>query len=370
MGIENDQLVYDYLSRVGDLAQGRGLTARQRMELVARLRARIDTGRTQGGDVKRLLAKLGTPEAWVAAAVNGEEPVPEKPPAAAMERRSGALPSLLKRQPKKGGGPVPSPRSGAQPVVPQQGAPPPHLADLDQLGGRDAAPDREAAPEEEPDWWRVGAEPFGTVQQYGPGETVPGFVGGIEIEEIRRPPETDEEGSEGEGSENAAAVGTEAAEKGRRGLPGVLKKATGKVLPRRREAAAAPAAAPAAEGAGEAVAAAPRPKPSPVLVLAVLLLAAGAAVGSWLAAALGWVVAYSSRKLSRAEAKFAALGVPGLVCAAVLVWLWGRFAGKWGDPLGQDRLGPELTEALPVVVRVAAVASALFLLWRMRRRPR
>ncbi|MEU7486693.1 hypothetical protein [Streptomyces sp. NPDC042319] len=358
MGIESDQLVFDYLSRVGDLAQGRGLTARQRMELVARLRSRIDADRGRGGgDVKRLLARLGTPESVVAAAVSGEEPVPEEPAGGPAERRPGALPSLLKRQSKQGGQ-VPAPCGSAQPMVPQQGAPPPHLADLDQLGGRDATA------EEEPDWWRVSAEPFGTAEPYGAGETVPGFVGGIEIEEIRRPPETDEEESE------ETAAGTEAADTGRGGLPGVLRKATGKALPWRRDTPAAPAAAPAAEGAGEAVAVAPRPKPSPVLVLAVLLLAAGAAVGSWLAAALGWVVAYSSRKLSRAEAKFAALGVPGLVCAAALVWLWGRFAGKWGDPLGQDRLGPVLTDALPVVVRVAAVASALFLLWRIRRGPR
>ncbi|WP_030610025.1 hypothetical protein [Streptomyces sclerotialus] len=364
MGIESDQQVFDYLSRVGDLAQGRGLTARQRMELVARLRTRIDAGRAAGGgDVKRLLAKLGTPEKVVAAAAGGEEPVPEEPAGGAAERRPGGLPSLLKRQPKQGGT-VPAPRSGARPAVPQQGAPPPHLASLDQLG------DRDATAEEEPDWWRVAAEPYGPTETtpFGPGETVPGFVGGIEIEEIRRPPKTDEEEAE-----EPAAVGTEAAESGRRGLPGVLKKASGKVLPWRRWASAAPpaapAAAPAAEGAGEAVAAAPRPKPSPVLLLAVVLLAAGAAVGSWLAAALGWIVAYSSRKLSRPEAKFAALGVPGLVCAGVLVWLWGRFAGKWGDPLGQDRLGPVLTDAFPVVVRVAAVASALFLLWRMRRRP-
>lgn len=354
MGIESDQLVFDYLSRVGDLAQGRGLTAKQRMQLVARLRTEIDARRAGGGgDVKRILARLGTPEAVVTAAVNGGEPVPEEPSGGAAERRPGALPSLLKRPGKSVA--VPAPRSGAQPMVPQQGAAPPHLAGLDELG------DRDATDEEEPDWWRVAAEPYGPAEPYAPGETVPGFIGGIEIAEIRRPPETDEEDEEEAATEDA----------GPRGLPGVLKKATGKVLPWRREAAAAPAAEPVekAEEPGEAVVA-PRPKPSPVLLLAVVLLVAGAVIGSWLALAAGWLVAYSSRKLSRAEAKFAALGVPGLVCGSVLVWLWGRFAGKWGDPLAKGQLGAELTEALPVVVRVAAVASALFLLWRMRRRPR
>ncbi|MEV0603555.1 hypothetical protein AB0I82_30255 [Streptomyces sp. NPDC050315] len=349
MGIESDQLVFDYLSRVGDLAQGRGLTARERMQLVARLRTEIDARRAQGGgDVKRILARLGTPEAVVTAAVNGGEPVPEEPPGGAAERKPGALPSLLKRPGKSVA--LPAPRDGAQPMVPQQGAAPPHLAGLDELG------DRDALDEEEPDWWRVAAEPYGSGEAV-PGETVPGFTGGIEIAEIRRPPETEEEDEEAAGTEDA----------GPGGLPGVLKKATGKVLPWRRAAAAAPAAEPAAEEAGEAVAA-PRPKPSPVLLLAVVLLVAGAVIGSWLALAAGWLVAYSSRKLSRAEAKFAALGVPGLVCGSVLVWLWGRFAGKWGDHLAKGQLGAELTEALPVVVRVAAVASALFLLWRMRRR--
>ncbi|WP_030254519.1 hypothetical protein [Streptomyces violens] len=348
MGIESDQLVFDYLSRVGDLAQGRGLTARERMQLVARLRTEIDARRAGGGsDVKRILARLGTPEAVVTAAVNGEVPVPEEPSGGAAERKSGALPSLLKRPGKSVA--LPAPRNGAQPMVPQQGAAPPHLAGLDELG------DRDATDEEEPDWWRVSAEP------YAAGETVPGFVGGIEIAEIRRPPETDEE----EDGEDAA--GTEDA--GPRGLPGVLKKATGKALPWRRDAAAAAEPVEKAEEAGEAVVV-PRPKPSPVLLLAVVLLVAGAVIGSWLALAVGWLVAYSSRKLSRAEAKFAALGVPGLVCGSVLVWLWGRFANKWGDDLAQGQLGAELTEALPVVVRVAAVASAVFLVWRMRRRPR
>ena len=46
VGIESDQLVYDYLSRVGDLAQQRGLPSATRMRLVSGLRAEID--RTAG----------------------------------------------------------------------------------------------------------------------------------------------------------------------------------------------------------------------------------------------------------------------------------------------------------------------------------
>ncbi|WP_329169899.1 hypothetical protein [Streptomyces decoyicus] len=83
----------------------------------------------------------------------------------------------------------------------------------------------------------------------------------------------------------------------------------------------------------------------------------------------GWGLAYVSRRLSRTEAKFAALGVPGIVGGGMVVWLWGRFDGRWGEPIAQGRLGQEMADGLPGIVRVAAVASALFLVWRMRRVP-
>ncbi|WP_347404488.1 hypothetical protein [Streptomyces sp. MST-110588] len=110
--------------------------------------------------------------------------------------------------------------------------------------------------------------------------------------------------------------------------------------------------------------------PTPLsLVVAVGLLGVGAALGSWVALGTGWVLAYGSRRLSRAEAKFAAVGVPGLVAGGLLVWL-GAAGGAMGEPVGEGRMGQELVDGLPVAVRVAAVASALFLVWRMRRRPR
>ncbi|MEU1022603.1 hypothetical protein ABZ366_11015, partial [Streptomyces sp. NPDC005904] len=64
MGIESDQLVYDYLSRVGDLAQQRQLTSGDRMRLVADLRLRIDRDRAGAtadtpAAVRRILARLG-----------------------------------------------------------------------------------------------------------------------------------------------------------------------------------------------------------------------------------------------------------------------------------------------------------------------
>lgn len=81
MGIESDQLVFDYLSRVGDLAQQRKLPSRARMGLVASLRDEIARQRRDGGAdspaaVRRILARLGTPDAVVSALEDGMPAVP------------------------------------------------------------------------------------------------------------------------------------------------------------------------------------------------------------------------------------------------------------------------------------------------------
>ncbi|WP_256337721.1 hypothetical protein [Streptomyces fradiae] len=66
MGIESDQLVLDYLSRVGDLAQQRQLSSGDRMRLVSQLRQEIEQQRTKAADspgaVKRILGRIGSPE--------------------------------------------------------------------------------------------------------------------------------------------------------------------------------------------------------------------------------------------------------------------------------------------------------------------
>ncbi|WP_405408810.1 hypothetical protein [Streptomyces decoyicus] len=402
MGIESDQLVYDYLSRVGDLAQQRGLPAATRMRLVTGLRAEIDGQQADSvSGVKRILARLGTPEAVVTAAGSADDRVPgtslggpsarpgpaagsasgagpavpagrpsaepsrhgepPRPWSAAREKLTGlAWRSALTGRPSANGkdsppgkdsgpGTVPAPREGATGPAPSVGLPP-HLAGADELGD-----DADA-----PDWWRVEPAPF------GPGETVPGFVGGIEIPEIwdrpksERPLSLQKDGADGDEAPGTDADGAAA----ERTLPGLVRR----VLRRRRGAAAE--AAPVAGAPDEVVVAPARAPLSPVLTLAVLLLVAGAALGSWLALAGGWGLAYVSRRLSRTEAKFAALGVPGTVVGGMVVWLWGRFDGRWGDPIAQGRLGQEMADGLPGIVRVAAVASALFLVWRMRRVPR
>ncbi|WP_206507019.1 hypothetical protein [Streptomyces chrestomyceticus] len=438
MGIESDQLVFDYLSRVGDLAQQRGLSSGARMRLVAELRAQVDAAKpdTVPG-VRRVLARLGTPEAVVTAAGGGGAPVPPTPQAAAepparpglrdklggAARRFGTgggtdvsgevdgteAPGHRNGGPAKDDGPkggglkggglsglgeglrglagkVPAPRDGkrrsprAREPEPPPTASPPHLAGFDELGDSTVAFGEGA---DEPDWWRVDDGPFGPYGSYEPSETVPGFVGGIEIPEIReRPPgerkdgplslEKGERGEDGEADdaeeEDADAGGEHGEEAAEAPRTGVLPRVLPRVLAWRRRSAAPEPYAEEPEPVEYVQAA--RPPLSPVLLLAVLLLVAGAALGSWLALAGGWVLAYTSRRLPRGEAKFAALGVPGVIVGGLVVWLWGRVDGRWGEPIADGQLGQELTGVLPVVVRVAAVASALFLVWRMRRQPR
>jgi hypothetical protein len=106
---------------------------------------------------------------------------------------------------------------------------------------------------------------------------------------------------------------------------------------------------------------------SPVLLLAAALLIAGAAIGSFIPLGLGWLAGYLSRTLSRPQAKFAVLGIPGLAALGLLIWLWGRDAGKWSTPIVKGQLDQAILDGLPATIRCAAIASALYFLWRARR---
>ncbi|MCX4730436.1 hypothetical protein [Streptomyces sp. NBC_01363] len=351
MGIESDQLVYDYLSRVGDLAQQQQLSSAARMRLVSTLRGEIDRQRgKQSGDspaaVRRIIGRLGTPDELVAAAVtSGDGTVelpqrPERAEAAPGEGRGIPRPrkGMLRKdssgkgasQPEESGSGTPEAAAGRVPS-------PPHMAGTDELGPSGS----------EPDWWRIEPGPFGD------GVDVPGFVGGVEIPDMMRPPSrdavprpraaADEPLDEEPGEDTGAEEEEEEAAPRRRRLPRL----------RRR--------APREDGAGG------RGISHPLLLLAAVLLVSGAVTGSWLALAGGWLLAYSSRTMSRAEAKWAAMGLPGMVAAGALVWLWGRSDGRWGEPIGTGQMGDAIGQMWPWVVRGAAVASALYLVWRSRR---
>ncbi|MEV7477345.1 hypothetical protein [Streptomyces halstedii] len=389
MGIESDQLVYDYLSRVGDLAQQQQLSSGARMRLVSTLRGEID--RQRGGEaadspatVRRILGRLGAPDELVAAAAeSGDGTVVTPSPRAAAADPEPARPrgvprprlGMFRKDPGRAdradgdagredpaasavrpveaagegtAGAPPDPASAA-PDTEEAGtawpsASAPHMLGLGQSGVS------EGVSTGEPEWWRIEPGPFGeTAGPAGvsgaPDMSVPGFVGGLAPELLRRPrpPEEPADAPDTAEAEEAAA---EAAPAPARKWPR---------LRRRTPVADAPAR---------------RIRLShPLLLMAAALLVAGAVVGSWLALAGGWVLAYSSRKFSRTEAKWVALGLPGVVVAGAVVWLWGRMDGRWGTPIAEGALGDAMADVWPGVVRTAAVASAVYLVWRSRRLP-
>jgi general stress protein CsbA len=249
---------------------------------------------------------------------------------------------------------VPRPRPAQTPPPPAEASSAPHLAGLHELGDSAA----------QPDWWRVDSSPFGV------GDSVPGFVGGVEIPELLKPPPRKDEAEkepeqESPAGQPAPAAGTATETAGKPGKPwwrprgGGAPKAGGVVVD-------APAVVPGRRrlllplGTGS--------WSNPFLLLAAGLLVAGAVLGNWIALVLGWAIAYASRRLSDAETKWAVVILPGLSLTAGVVWLWGRTEGRWGTPVAEGHMNDALAETWPWVVRGAAVASALFLVWRSQRR--
>lgn len=330
MGVESDQLVYDYLSRVGDLAQT-ALPAAQRMRLVAGLRSDIERERA-GSDstaaVRRILSRLGTPDEVVeAAAARGAASVP-------VPRESAPRPGA---SPESRSVPRSAPEPPDGPAVPV-GEPP--RTDPGERGAR-REPVEPAAPAAQ-DWWRVPGPRSGGDVPSGvrTNEILAGWSGGL------LPPEPDDE-STAEG----AAAGQDGEES-----PGTAAANRRRWWPRR--------------SGGQAAAPRRGLRVGPLELLAALALVTGVVLGNWLALAVGWLIAYTTRGLTRIEAKFAALGVPALVVLGALGWLWGRMDGRWGQPLPQNRLGEAISADFPLAVRTAALASAAFLLWRSARRVR
>ncbi|MFI9822802.1 hypothetical protein ACIHFC_20350 [Streptomyces sp. NPDC052013] len=336
MGIESDQVVYEYLSRVGDVAQQRQLPSADRMRLVARLRDEIDRRRAKAvvdspAAVRRIISRLGTPDEVVTAASEGVEgagdsaPVPRTAvPAQRDGERAKGVPGVLRRVVPRGRPGAADQDRGREAAGAAASAPeradvpsPPHRAGMDEMGDTSR----------QPDWWRVDSSPFGV------GDEVPGFVGGIEIPELLRPPQPREP------AEKQAEAGTE-----------VEVEEAG--APRRRRLRL-----PARTGSWS----------NPLLLLAAGLLVAGAVLGNWFGLILGWLIAYASRRLTQAETKWAVVILPGLALTAGVVWLWGRTSGRWGAPIAEGAMNDAIAETWPWVVRGAAVASAAFLVWRSQR---
>ncbi|MFD7030119.1 hypothetical protein ACFWAR_18955 [Streptomyces sp. NPDC059917] len=345
MGIESDHLVYEYLSRVGDLAQRRQLASGDRMRLVTGLRDEIDRRRAKydpdtPAAVRRILDRIGSPEEILDALAAGRDPAPTPAPTPAPEGGAG-VPVQRGAGRLLGRRPVPPPRPAEPTAAAPVGPASPHLAGMDELG-----PDGGGSAE--PDWWRVGPA------RYGTGPQVEGFAGGIEMPDLPdlfKVPAEEDEAAEAEATAAAATGGS----RGRAALRALRERRR-----RRKEAAAA-----AAPGAGEE---AGKPRPHAFLLLAALLLVVGAVTGYWVLLGLGWLVAYLSRVLGPAEKKWVVFGLPGVVFAGAVVWVWGRMNDRWGDPIVDGHLGEAFQGMWPWLVRAAAVASALHLAWRSRRR--
>ncbi|WP_438313336.1 hypothetical protein ACSHWO_19260 [Streptomyces sp. HUAS TT3] len=325
MEIESDHLVYEYLSRVGDLAQQRQMPSGDRMRLVAGLRDEIDRRRAKyepetPDAVRHILRRIGTPEDVLdgVGTPSGED--------AAPRAEAGAVPA--------------------------------------QRAPRRVAP---AADRAEPDWWRVTPSPYGGAVQ-GRGPQVEGFTGGIEIPELLVRPEDREEAEAEAGKRPGGATeNTENAKDAKAVGEAAPKQTLARYVRERRrakkEAAAAPEAAPA-----KAPAAAAPLRPHALLLLAAAVLVAGVVTGFWLLLIGGWVLAYASRVLGPTERKAVVFGLPGAVFAGAVVWLWGRLEGRWGEPLTDEGLGGVFQGMWPWLARGAALASAAYLIWRARRR--
>ncbi|MET9764636.1 hypothetical protein ABZ016_37155 [Streptomyces sp. NPDC006372] len=338
MGIESDQVVYEYLSRVGDVAQQRQLSSATRMRLVADLREEIDRRRAKAtvdspAAVRRLLSRIGSPDEVVTAAAGSAGTTA----AGAPEGVSAAVPAQRDREPRvaeeeRGERPkgvlrrvVPRPRpersAGEPHPAASEGAAPPHLAAGNELGDSVV----------QPDWWRVDSSSFGV------GDDVPGFVGGVELPDLLKPPPQRKAGTETE----------KEAEK----EPALVVEAADAAGPRRRRLPGLPAGG----------------WSNPLLLVAAGLLVAGAVLGNWFVLLLGWLIAYASRRLTQAETKWAVVILPGLAVVGGLVWIWGRMNDRWGAPIAEGHVNAAVAETWPWVVRGAAVASALFLVWRSQR---
>lgn len=338
MGIESDQVVYEYLSRVGDVAQQRQLPSSTRMRLVSELRNEIDRRRAKAAvdspaAVRRIISRLGTPDEVVTAA-GGDGGAPQTPVTPVPVQRDDETGG--EQRPKGLRRIVPRPRPAETPAARDDAPPPPHFASTEELGTSATRAD----------WWRLDNGPLEA------GDDLPGFVGGVEIAEmLRRPPAKEEARPEKkEPVEEPAPPPVEQADASAAGST------RRRLLTFSRPAAAAPASRWTNRWS------------NPLLLLAAALLLVGAVIGNLIALLLGWLIAWGSRRLSDAETKWAVMFLPALSLAAGITWLWGRTNGRWGTPIAEGHMNAAISDTWPWVVRGAAVASALFIVWRSQRR--
>ncbi|WP_042364939.1 hypothetical protein [Streptacidiphilus neutrinimicus] len=354
MGIESEQLVYDYLSRVGDLAgQTGGLTAAERVRLVNDLRQAIDSqraansssarsssARAEVGSVRKILAGLGTPEQVVRRAAGGGGAVgsgPAVPTASAPGPSARTTPSVPRSVPTQGGAP--------------------------SLEGRAefVRADAGSVPATGAQWWTFesgggGFPGAGGVRMIQP----PGWSGSFEgdflvpegtavVDPVTGLPAAQPAAAAaatGAGVNGLGDTGRQAAAQPR---PGLLRRLRGG----------------ATAGAAGSVPRAPIPF---VEALATLVLVGGAVTGLWYIAILGWLLAYAGRRFGHGVGRVAALWIPGLMAAACGFWLYSK-SGHTGHPaLTNAQVATATHNAYALWLRGSSALSAAFLAWRITRR--
>jgi hypothetical protein len=341
MGIESEQLVYDYLSRVGDLAgQAQGLTAAERVRLVNDLRQTIDSQRAassssspraQVSSVRKILAGLGTPEQVVRRAAGGGASGP------AVPTTSTPGPSM----------------PTATPSIPTQN-PAPAIEGRAEFVRADAG----SVPATGAQWWTFdsgggGFPGAGGVRMVQP----PGWSGSFEgdflvpdgtavVDPVTGLPAA---------QPAAAANGTADAVPQTAAQPkaGLLRRLLG-----------GPGPGPAAAAAGSV----PRAPIPFVESLATLVLVAAAVTGYWYVALLGWFFAYAGRRLGHGARRVAALWIPGLMAAACGFWLYSQGHTAGHPALTNTQFSTATHNAFALWLRGSSGLSAAFLAWRISRR--
>ena len=391
MGIESDQLVYDYLSRVGDLAQATTLTAAERARLVTGLRQAIDdrregssagSQRTEKAAVQKILTGIGSPADVVRQAVHSgvSEAVPGTPSSAGARTpgRTGA-PSVPVQPPAPpGGGSYDSGSydsgsydSGSYDSGSYDGS-----YDGGYSGGYTGG-SQDGAGSGPDDWWRAaGDDPGDGLDGPGPigmslGELpgwravyAPDFLDPDADERAARIPEQRQQGPDAPGD---PLPGDPAAEPDGDGEAGGGPGAARRLWRLLRRPAPAPVL-PSDDGE-QPLPPAPRPPLPLVETLAALVLAAAAALGLWYVALLGWFFAYSSRRLGQRVARTAALWLPLWLAVVVGLLLYARVHGQHaGRPETDAAFQSALHTAVSLWLRISAGASAAFLAWRISRR--
>lgn len=391
MGTESDRMVYDYLSRVGDLAQ-QALPSAERMHLVTRLREDIDRQRSGDRDspaaVRRILGRMGSPDAVVerAAGMPSRAPSGSSAPGGGdggsrgpdgtrgAERAGGPDGSRTRDGSRRPGGPA---RGAGEAGGRAEPVSLPSPRDPESAGGRGTggeAPGRRR----EPDWWRTGPakrDDEGRVPAQDRGRAAPADRGGIPGVFRFTPDEgyfEDADEADGEGRQGGGPDGGDDAGSG---TPGNGDEAdgdgAGRAAPRegrrrwwRRRAVRAPAAPPSRTGVRRLRAFGWRE------LAAVALLIGGTVAGQWIAVLGGWVLAYHTLRLNRTEARIAGAGIPGAALLGLFVWMWGRAGGRWGEKIAEGKTGDAFRDGLPVAVQAGALVSAVFVVWRADRRAR